>query len=535
MTDRPTKSSQPHARESSLESRLTLATWALIAIALGLTLWTYTDFGVTWDEVAHLSEGEKALNYYEYGLDERFAASWTPYGGLYHGSLALVPRLFPGQPEWEVRHLFNALVTLFGVLGCAGIGTLLGGAGGGFLATLLMLSFPVYMGHAFSNYTDTPFAVGYVWAIYFLLHFVLAFPRVPMAIAVALGIVIGCTAAIRVGGLILLGYLGLAFLALVVLSPERERPDTRAILSAALRVGVASVVAYGVMVAFWPWAIGDPLVRPFKSLLLMDKASWIGQVLFEGRIIQSADLPWRLPLSHLAIQTPELHWLAAFATLPLLLRSLTRLRVSRSAFAITLLLFVCAFPVVFGAVRGVKFFDSFRHFLFIVPPLIALIALGLLQFLRDFPKARLPAIAALGAAFALVAFDFVSLHPYQYAYYSRISGGLPAAWDRYETDYWGASYKELVETLSDTLPPDETVRVYIDGPFANARPFLPAHFEWVRAPGMADVILTLTRTRAHLKWHGEELARVERHGVPFSLALRAQIPGMAPERPAAHE
>ena len=39
------------------------------------------------------------------------------------------------------------------------------------------------------------------------------------------------------------------------------------------------------------------------------------------------------------------------------------------------------------------------------------------------------------------------LHPYEYAYFNRSFGGLPAAEGRYETDYWGASYKEGFEWL----------------------------------------------------------------------------------------
>jgi hypothetical protein len=45
--------------------------------------------------------------------------------------------------------------------------------------------------------------------------------------------------------------------------------------------------------------------------------------------------------------------------------------------------------------------------------------------------------------------DATSLYPYEYAYFNRVFGGLPAAQGRFETDYWGASYKEAFEWVAN--------------------------------------------------------------------------------------
>ena len=68
-------------------------------------------------------------------------------------------------------------------------------------------------------------------------------------------------------------------------------------------------------------------------------------------------------------------------------------------------------------------------------------------------------VAALGALMALTVRDMVLLHPYQYVYFNRaVIGGLPGAAKRFDTDYWGASYKEGVRWLVDQAPDPPSAR-----------------------------------------------------------------------------
>jgi hypothetical protein len=57
------------------------------------------------------------------------------------------------------------------------------------------------------------------------------------------------------------------------------------------------------------------------------------------------------------------------------------------------------------------------------------------------------AYAALAAMVLVIAVKMVELHPYNLVYFNRLVGGLPGAKGRYETDYWGFSYKEALEHL----------------------------------------------------------------------------------------
>lgn len=516
---------------SSRRTWLARGAWVLLALALAVVVWTHRDYGVTWDEPAHVPQGRKLLAYYASGFDPQYAEAGTDslglpsevvYGGLFNLGLALVEAAFPSRPFWETRHLFNALVALLGVAGCARLAASLGGAGAAFFATLLMLSFPGYMGHAFFNVTDLPFAVGYVWSVYFLVRFIRNFPRIPPGIAVGIGLSIGCAAAVRVGGLVLLCYLWLAFLAAIAVAPRGARPRAAAIGRMAFVLLGSSALAYGAMIAFWPWAQQSPFVRPLQSLALQTRHLWLGDVLFQGSVTPSTSLPWYFTLKHMLVQTPEIHLVACLLLVPLLVRALRSARSSRAELAVLLVAFTALFPVFYTIARRSNLFDSFRHLLFVVPPAIALLGYAIEVCWVEHPRWRKALAGALTLGLGVAAWDILALHPYEYVYYNRLVGGVRGAADSYELDYWGSSYKELIETLSASLPDDRAHTVFIDGPFQSAKNHLPAHLVLAWSADGAEYVLALNRTRGHLRWQGREVARVARSGALLSVALRVR-------------
>lgn len=54
---------------------------------------------------------------------------------------------------------------------------------------------------------------------------------------------------------------------------------------------------------------------------------------------------------------------------------------------------------------------------------------------------------------------FVRLHPYEYVYYNSLIGGVDGAVRRFETDYWGISFKEAMGYVNSVAP--EGARILI--------------------------------------------------------------------------
>jgi hypothetical protein len=126
----------------------------------------------------------------------------------------------------------------------------------------------------------------------------------------------------------------------------------------------------------------------------------------------------------------------------------------------------------------------------------------------------------------------VQLHPYQYLYFNRMSGGLQAAATQYETDYYAHSFKELGERLADRLWETERER-YLDGNYrvtgCRILPYLltehlPANFLYVGQPLQynvrtpTDFYAGYRRNRCiDQRSDLPELVAVERQGVALNI------------------
>jgi hypothetical protein len=101
-------------------------------------------------------------------------------------------------------------------------------------------------------------------------------------------------------------------------------------------------------------------------------------------------------------------------------------------------------------------YDNFRHFFFALPPLFIFSSMGIEEVMDKVKlttKERSYGIILL--IFILLAPGFyylVKLHPYQYIYYNAITKGVGGAYQKFEMDYWGTSFKEATEYLNSIAP-----------------------------------------------------------------------------------
>jgi len=115
---------------------------------------------------------------------------------------------------------------MLGVIAAFRIGQLLGNGWIGCLAALFLILTPRYYGHAFNNHKDIPFAVAYLWSIFWLIRCLPHFPHIPRPWLIYAGLSLGITMGIRVGGMLLYFYLAL-FYGLLLLQATFHRPSTQ--------------------------------------------------------------------------------------------------------------------------------------------------------------------------------------------------------------------------------------------------------------------------------------------------------------------
>jgi hypothetical protein len=208
------------------------------------------------------------------------------------------------------------------------------------------------------------------------------------------------------------------------------------------------------MIAFWPWAMLDPMRNPLKAAGRFSRY-WEDMLLFyDGRLLPAKEVsPFYLP-NWFALTMPELYLVAAalgLVALVLLWRARplgpeARLRLLEAGW-------LASIPTVLGAsvvLRGVLLYDGIRHFLFAIPLLAVVAGTSVAVFLRR-PLSRglkVAGLVPLTAACVLTLVDMVRLHPYEAVYFNRlVAGGMRSGVARYEGDYWCLSYKEGCEWL----------------------------------------------------------------------------------------
>lgn len=452
-----------------LHRRFDVLSALLFAVLLVVVLCTFQDYGITWDERPHLQYGDYTLSFYGAILDGAplpYHARWMsyPYGGGFDAIAAVLRQYSPLTPH-DTLHLLGGIVGLLGLLGTWRLGRLLGGPATGFYAAFLLALTPVYYGHMFNNPKDTPFAVGYVWALFSICAVIRELPEVSNRLWFQLALTFGAAMFVRPVGVIVVAYLGMV-LGLYCLYQAVLQRSLKAALRSFGRLGVkalaASVVAWVILVAFYPSALLRPMARPVETIEQLSYfRNFVSVMRFGSETIWSYDVPWDYLPRYFALKVPEtnlvLVGLGGVFGGSWFFRRVRRgdgygVGDLRRFLSYLTLLVALVFPPAYAMITSAALYDGLRHFLFLLP-LIAVIAGSTLAMISY--RLQRGYKIAFFAALAWMSFETSRsmwiLHPHQYVFFNRFAGGLAEAQESYETDYYGNSHREAFKGLAQSL------------------------------------------------------------------------------------
>ena len=506
-------------REASSQRRWKVTGLVLLALVALLMFGTLSHYGMTWDEEFHNTYGEYVLAWFESGFKDHRSLDYKNsyiYGALFDVVALLFARISP-LGLYEDRHLVNVA---FGILALAGtwrLGTLILGARGGVLAMGLTVLTPMFYGHTFNNPKDIPFATLFVWTLYYLYESARPLPAVSTRATIKLCVALGAMLAARPGGIFFVAYI-VVWWSFSLWRAGAARREVHRAIGALVLVGLG---AWVLMLSLWPWGQVNPIIHPLAGIAIASRFSYAMTTLFNGQQVPALHPPLSYLPTWFSLQLPEIYLVALMAGILGLLFSRHRRPRPELAF----LGFVVLFPVATAMILRSTLYDAVRHFLFVIPPLAVLAAAGLESGLRQsVPRiVRIAIATAAVAAAALTARDMIVLHPYESLYFNRlIAGGLPGVSGRFETDYWGISYREALDWVESNVP-GEGIRIancsnalqtsyYLRG--AEGARFVP-----VSRDDNPDLLLATTRWDCHLKPQARVLHTVERQGVALSYVL----------------
>ncbi len=521
------------------------ASYLLFAATLVIALWTYGDYGITWDEWPHIGYGDRIARFWGTGFKDLSSFTFRTnyyYGGGYDFLGAIFRWFADPMPNWKAIHLLGCIVGVIGVVGTWKLGRRLAGPFAGFVAALFLVLNPVYYGHIFNNPKDMPFAVGYVWSLYYMVDAIAQFPRVPRRVWIKLALWTGAAMSVRIAGVLLLCYLGLAVVLYAGLQGLFRRSASAAwsyLERIGLRVAAMAAGAWAVMLIAWPWAIVDPIRRPFITLMRMSQYNEHKRRMpFAGEDIWNFDVGWNYLPHYFGYQLPEvllaLFLLGTVYGVAVVLRRIREPRYVLPALALLTLGISIWMPPLYAIYKGSILYDGYRHFLFVVPPLTVLAALlvdlGFTSLARRIGRTAW----VLAALFlALVGGDLlrtmIILHPHEYVYFNRLIGGVGGAHGQYDTDYYGNTFKEAAEGMADYAWRTEP-ETYLDTIYyysgcvssGSANRYLPPNFRGHKTrPGKskhADFYLGYTRGHCDRKYGNAPIAySVNRFGADLNL------------------
>jgi hypothetical protein len=506
---------------------------------------TLVDYGISADAGVQHRWGRRLLRWYAtLGNEPRVTDDLdiTKYGGFCEVVTQLVVLVSPFG-TWTSRQIANLGFAFAAFLAVLAIGRRLGGPPGAFLSLLCLALTPVFYGHSFYNAKDIPFAAMYAVAVAAILACE-DWPRVRWARVVGAGVLIGLAAAVRVGGIVLYGFALVLWLGVLVLRSGTSGgpgwPARRDLQRLAAASAAAVAAGWTAMVAFWPWAMLDPLRNPFRAAGRFARYWEDMPLLYDGRVQPAREVSRVYLPNWFALTLPELYpvafGLGAIGLVLLWRRGPLGPDARRKLLQAGWLAAIPALLVTGVVVDRMPLYDGLRHFLFLVPLLAVLAGVSAAAFLRSPARrvAKQAGFAVLAAACLLTLVDMVRLHPYEAIYFNRLwAGGMKAGIDRYEGDYWCLSYKEGSEWLLKRYAGArcrEPIRVagysvlqqvgqYLEQTEEGKRLFSP-----VLADGRPNYILVTTRFQDHLRTPGKPVFTVAREGATLLYLFEVQPP-----------
>ena len=441
-----------------------IATIVLIAALLVIALSTFKDYAISNDEGVQRQYGELILAYYTSGFRDQSVFSFQNlylYGGLFDIIAVTLSHLAPIDP-YDLRHILCALIGIGGIGATAATARLIAGPRAALIAAVGLSVCGAWYGTMFNHTKDIPFAAAMMGATLFLIRTARGLPSPRAGDIAAFGLLTGAALGMRVLGLLLVIYAGVA-IALYLPRPWLGHSGARwrYVIESSLRLLPALLLAYVIMILTWPWAALAPL-NPILGLLAFSEFQYAIRTVLAGQVYEMANVPRLYVPIYILIRVPPLTLFGAalammFALLPRLAAGSTQLQ-RRD---ITLVSLTVIFPLACQVIWHGPAFTGLRHFLFVIPALGTLAGIGLDTAVTALAtRGRAVASGGLAVVTACSLWDAVTLvrlHPYEYLFYSSVVGGLKGASRRYDLDYWFSSMPEALNQLEAYLRRTEPV------------------------------------------------------------------------------
>lgn len=431
--------------------------YLILTVFLFMGFFTFSHYGVSWDEGAQRVTGVLNYKYVFEGNDALLSYNDKDYGVAFELPLTIIENTF-GITEFRSIYLMRHLVSHFFFLFAAFIFyrlilLIFKKQSLAILGMLMLLLMPRLYAHSFFNTKDLPFLSMFIISFYLLAR---VFNKKTYLNTILLAISLGLLINIRLMGVLLL-VVTLFFFFVDALHLRKYKQN--------FWIGVTLILVCSLsLYSTWPYL----WVNPFENFVIafsnMSKFRWDGTMLFKGEVIHGVDVKANYIPTWIGISTPIGYLILSLFGLGFFLLTLIK-KPTKYLFEfqhrMALISFLTAYASVFIVIAlSSVLYDGWRQLYYIYPWIIFL---GLF-FMNNFWEKdwfRMSCITILSVSFGITSFFMINNRPVMQSYFNPLMsmGSEGSISQQYEMDYWGASYKQLFETLAEEKG---SVKVFAD-------------------------------------------------------------------------
>jgi tetratricopeptide (TPR) repeat protein len=454
----------PEKLKESSVYRLAFATIAMISF-LAMPMMAYHSGNSADEDLFQYPHAISLYNYYvSFGKDTTYKQTNNPelsgmkdYGMSFDTFTVVVNKILNVDKVFESRHVMNALVGWMAMLFCALLAYRLANWRAAVITFFLMFFSPRFMGHSFNNPKDIPFAMAYIFTIYYIVRFLQQFPKPTKKVSFYVALGIAMAISVRIGGLLLIAYMvlfmGLYFLFTTKVKSLFSAYNTERIKKLILYTVIISIVGYFMGLLLWPYALEAPLTNPKKSLDVMSHFVASLRQIYDGKSIWSDQVPWYYTIKYIMITIPLSVIAGAIMFIPLLKKK------NLQYFWGFILIFSFGFPILYIVLKHSNVYGGWRHAIFTYPTLVVAAGLGFNSMINLFKNRFIK----IGVGVLLILLTIKPIihtfknHPYEYVYFNELVGGIKGAYGNYELDYYFHSLREATNWVIQNAKKDANV------------------------------------------------------------------------------
>lgn len=437
---------------------------------LGLGLFAYKDYGVSFDEPAQRLIGVTNLNHvaHKFNLtsiinNESFAQfpkrldqiTDRDYGVIFELPAAYMEHVLDLKQERDIYHARHLLTFLFFLAGVFALYRMAQRRFNDWRIGLLAVSFlilsPRIFADAFYNDKDLVFLSVFAIAMNTSISFLLK-PSLKTALINGIACAIAIDARIMA---VIIPMLTISIMGIKVLKAEVS------FHKGFLCLAIFLIACFVCTILFWPFLWDAPIDNFLQTFQNMARFRHNPHLIFMGESVRASNLPWYYILLWVGITTPIIYLplfiLGVMATLKSFLKKYNQIWSTEDELQDLIFLALFLGPVLAAIVLHSILYNGWRHLYFIYPAFILLTVRGLMFSWEILEKRNLArALLAALVSFSCIhtAYWMIQNHPLQNLYFNQFSGD----WNRrFEVDYWGLANKHALEKILKNNPNDVVV------------------------------------------------------------------------------